>query len=247
MGRKYKNPPVVEALCEFQFIPSQLWDITIPGLIYERVKDNFPDKQEQMSLSVQFHPTERGFEHKAEIAPPRVQFYKKDKTALIQIAQDLLAVNQLKPYPRWEIFKSMIFENLQIFKEVTNPKGFKRIGLRYINIFEFSQPNVKLEDYFRFNLYIPEDLPQNMQSFFTRVEFPFEEGNEILILALSSLIPKRPGTTSILLDIDYSMVKPDSIPLTSANDWLDLAHQRIEEAFEKSITEKQRETFEGKD
>ena len=48
MGRRYKNPPIVEALCEFEFISSQPWDLTIPGLIYEKVKDEFPDKRQQI-------------------------------------------------------------------------------------------------------------------------------------------------------------------------------------------------------
>ncbi len=55
MSRKYKNPPVVEALCEFQFISDKSWDLTLPGLIYERVKSEFPVKQ-QTEISIQFVP-----------------------------------------------------------------------------------------------------------------------------------------------------------------------------------------------
>ena len=62
MGRRYKNPPIVEALCEFEFISSQPWDLTIPGLIYEKVKDEFPDKRQQIGIGVQFKPTEKGLE-----------------------------------------------------------------------------------------------------------------------------------------------------------------------------------------
>lgn len=47
MVRKYKHPPIVEALCEFQFIPSQPWDITIPGLLYDRINSEFPVKQQK--------------------------------------------------------------------------------------------------------------------------------------------------------------------------------------------------------
>lgn len=29
--RRYRNPPIEEALCEFYFDPSEEWDLTIPG------------------------------------------------------------------------------------------------------------------------------------------------------------------------------------------------------------------------
>jgi len=52
MGKKYKNPPIVEALCEFQFVPGQPWDITIAGMLYERIKDEFPIKQQHAEVQI---------------------------------------------------------------------------------------------------------------------------------------------------------------------------------------------------
>jgi uncharacterized protein (TIGR04255 family) len=244
MEKKYKNAPVVEALCEFQFIPNQPWDITIPGLIYEKIRKVFPEKQQQIGIGVQFRTTEKGIEHKVEPAPPRIQFYKNDKTALIQVAPDLLVVNQLKPYPAWENFKSIILENFQVYKEVANPKGFKRIGLRYINVLEFDKLQVELTDYFRYYPFIPENLPKIHGSFLTRVEFPFEDDNEMLILTFGSKIPSKLNIISLVLDIDYAMIKPEYIFLDAIENWLDKAHERVENAFEASITDKARNLFE---
>ena len=165
MGRRYKNPPIVEALCEFEFISSQPWDLTIPGLIYEKVKDEFPDKRQQIGIGVQLKPTEKGFEHKVEPTPPRIQFYKRDKTALIQVAPDLLVVNQLKPYMTWAKFKPMILDSLQKYRDIANPKGFKRVGLRYINKINIKAETIELSDYFDFYPYIPKNLPQLHISF----------------------------------------------------------------------------------
>ncbi|MCD6238372.1 MAG: TIGR04255 family protein [Thermotogae bacterium] len=243
MGKKYKNPPVVETLCEFKFIPDRPWDLTIPGLIYEKVKRKFPDRKQQTGIGVQFKATEKGLEHKVEPAPPRVQFYKKDKTALIQIAPDILAINQLKPYSTWNKFKLMILEGFKVYKEIVNPKGFRRVGLRYINIMEFDKTVIELKDYFQYYPFIPNDMPQLRGSFLTRVEFPCEEGNENLILTLSSLTPKKPDMISILLDIDYAMVVPEYISFEQISEWLDKAHEKVENAFEASITNKAREIF----
>lgn len=244
MRRKYKKPPIVEALCEFQFIPNQPWDWTIPGLIYEKVKDEFPDKQQKIGIGVQFKPTEKGVEQIIESTPPIIQFFKKDKTALIQIAPDLLAINQLKPYPTWNKFKPLILKGFQIYKEISNPKAFRRIGLRYINIIEFDKQSIKLEDYFRYYPFIPNNLPPIQDSFVVRTEFPFEEGKERLILTLATVIPSKQDIISIVLDIDYVMATPEYVSLNDVSEWLEKAHKEVENAFEASITDKARTLFE---
>lgn len=244
MNKKYKKPPLVEALCEFQFIPNQPWDWTIPGLIYEKVKNEFPDKQQQIGIGVQFKPTERGIEHVIEPISSTIQFFKKDKTALIQIAPDFLAINQLKPYPTWKGFKPLILKGFQIYKEIANPKAFRKIRLRYINMIEFNEQQISLEDYFQYYPFIPPNLPHVQSSFFVRTEFPFEEEKERLILTLATIIPSKPNIISILLDIDYVMATPEYIALNEISEWLEKAHERVEAAFEASITDKARIIFE---
>lgn len=231
-------------MCEFQFISKPSWDLTVPGLIYERVKENFPDKQQQMEIGFQLRSTEKGIEHKVEPASPRIQFYKSDKTALIQVAQDLFVINQLKPYPTWNKFKPMIINGFNVYKEVANPKGFKRIGLRYINILNFPMEEIELKDYFRYYPHVPDNLPEPLGSFLTRIEFPYEKGKENLILSLGSIIPQKPDNTSLVLDLDYAMVSPEYISFDNISEWLEKAHERIENTFESCITEKLRNTFE---
>ena len=48
---KYKNPSIVEALCEFTFAPETPWDSTIFGRLYERLKENFPQREEGEMLT----------------------------------------------------------------------------------------------------------------------------------------------------------------------------------------------------
>jgi uncharacterized protein (TIGR04255 family) len=50
MGKRYKKPPIVEALFEFQFVPGREWDLTIPGLIYKKVKRRFPNRKQQIGI-----------------------------------------------------------------------------------------------------------------------------------------------------------------------------------------------------
>jgi len=243
MEGKYKNPPLVEALCEFKFIPGTSWDITIPGIIYERIKNDFPEKKHQIGIGITLQPKEKGIEQKIEQTPPRIQFFNKDKTALVQVAPDLLVVNQLKPYQGWNKFKPIILKIFDLYREIANPKGLKRIGLRYINIFEFPDKIIELKDYFRYYPMIPETLPQSYDSFLIRTEFPHDNREEVLIISLGSIIPRSPDISSIVLDIDYAMISPGHISLDNIDIWLEKAHRLVEDSFEKIITDKSRDFF----
>jgi len=243
MERSNKNPPLAEALCEFQFIPNVPWDLTIPGLIYERIKDRFPGKKQQACIGIQLRPTQKGVEHKIEPAPPRVQFFNQEETALVQLAPDLLVVNQLKLYPGWSKFKSLIIDTFQVYREIANPKGIKRIGLRYINIFEFTSKDLRLDEYFNYYPSIPETMPKTLSSFLVRSEFPYSDGKEVLILQLASIIPSSPDLSSLVLDLDYAMITPEYISLDNIEEWVEKAHDEIERTFETVINDKARDLF----
>ena len=242
MGRKYSNPPIVEALCEFQFVPSQPWDMTIPGLLYEKIGGEFPVKQQQMGFGIGLQPKEGGIEQRVEMSQ-RMQFLRSNKTSLVQVGPDLLTINHLKPYPTWEIFKLLILENLDTYQTVAKPKGFRRIGLRYINRIEFDRETIKLSDYFNYYPFIPGGLPQARDTFNIRVEIPYEEGRDRLLLTFASMIPEQPGVLSLLLDLDYVMVMPERIPIGQTPDWTEKAHITVENAFEACITDKCRSLF----
>jgi uncharacterized protein (TIGR04255 family) len=243
MSKRYKNPPVVEALCEFQFVPGQPWDLTMPGLFYEKVKRQFPDKQQKIGIGVQFRPTEKGLEHKVEPTPPRIQFHRKNKTALIQIAPDLLVVNQLKPYPTWARFKPMILKALQTYRELANPKGFKRIGVRYINRINFESEVVELSEYVDIYPQVPKDLPQRHTNFISRVEIPYFDDRDRMTVTLASAPPEKPNMSSIVLDLDYVMVIPDAIQMETCEEWIEQAHLAVERGFESCIKDKSRILF----
>lgn len=242
--RKYKNPPIVEALCEFRFFSTQPWDFTIPGLIYERVKGEFPEKQQRGGIiGFEWPFWERKIDQVIPPFLPWIQFWKKDKTALIQIAPDILVINQLKPYPSWGKFKSLILNNFGVYKEIANPRGLKKITLRYINKMDFDKKDFELKKYFQYFPSIPDTLPRIQDSFFVSSEFSYEEG-EKLILTLGNTISPEPNVVSVTLDISYLIVVSGHLSFDDIPNWLEKAHERIRVAFETSITDETRIKFE---
>lgn len=245
MSRKYKNPPLIEAVCEFQFAQKSEWDIAIPGLIYGELKGDFPIRvQVPNEIGFTMTPTpEGGSQPQVYAASDRIQFYREDKKALVQVGPHLLTINHLKPYPTWEDYLPLIRHAYSIYRNVAQPEGLERIGLRYINRLDIPDTNVELEDYFQFYPHIGTELPQNFGSFIVGGQFIFGD-TDALKVQMASAQPERPSHMGVVLDLDYSTLAANDIKLENAHEWLQVAHDRLEQAFEACLTDKLRAIFE---
>lgn len=243
MGRTYENPPLIEAVCEFRFEPSQPWDWTIPGLIYDKVKFEYPKKRQQNIVEVELRAEQEELAQRLKGGVARMQFLREDERALIQVGPDLLTINHLKPYPNWETFKGMIAHALDIYRQVAVPKGIRRIGLRYINKIEILEPRVKIEDYLLAVPKVPETVPQIFSTFVQRVEIPFEQANSVLVLQSGTIRDEQWEGTAFMLDLDFFTLRVNKLTLDSVMEWVERAHNEVERAFESCITDKTRTLF----
>ncbi len=245
MKRKYPKPPIVEAVIEFQFVPGQPWDITVPGIMYEKVRKEFPEKKEQVQFISDIKALKEGVGQQISTSQ-RMQFIRSDNSALLQISRNIFTVNHLKPYSTWDNFKPLILKNLKLYVDVVKPKGLKRLGLRYINKIEFKNAPFELTDYFNYYPFIPKNIPQLHEQYNCQVEIPFNSRRDLLRLATGSTNPEAPNKIAILLDLDYIMMKPETVNIEEFPEWLENAHTVIEETFEACITDKCRKLFEEK-
>lgn len=253
MGRKYKNPPIIEVVCEFQFSADSPWDLTMPGLIYERIKETFPKKIQESVLTVQV-PT-------SVVAPSpfipqlqsenRMRFVHPDEHAFLQLQPHLLAINYLQPYPSWERFLPLIRQSFTAYQDVVSPIAIHRIGLRYINRItiptngvELSEPTDGVEPSEYFTLYpqMSSELP-SYGGFSVQVLFPYNQGRDLLKIDITSALDETGQTVVAFLDLDYFLAQPNIVTPNHALDWIAQAHDTIEHAFEACITEKLRRQF----
>lgn len=246
MSKKYKNPPIIEALCEFRFQPSQTWDLAVPGLLYEKLRTKFPTRRQGKAIEATIATSAEAIQHQVTQVD-RIQFLREDGNALVQVSPNILAVNHLKPYPSWEVFKPMIMEALETYQNIANPKGLQRIGLRYINRIEIplgeQETEVELSDFFEFYPYIGKRLPQVIFNFRMATKTRFHDSRDILLLQLSSVLTENSDSVVFLLDLDHSLAKPNEVRLQGVSEWLEEAHERVEEDFEGSIKDRLRVLF----
>lgn len=239
--RRYKNPPLEEAICEFRFESEPPWDVAIPGLLVERLSSDLPLRRQASKLETTTRPIADGIEQ--QCTPVNwLQLWQKDEKATVQVAPNLLSVNRLAPYPGWENFLPLVKKSLSEYREVANPKGFEQITLRYINRISFEN-SIELEDYFDFYPFVGQGLPQDFGSFIVGMQSVFEEGRDVLQMQMSSVASSTPDTLLIVLDLIYFLNQLGTIAPEGVFEWIECAHERIEAAFEGCIKGPLRERF----
>lgn len=238
MTRRYANPPVVEALCEV-YTKGSAWDPTIPGLFYDRFRDRFPKRGQAQSVMIEATVGAPELAARVTSPEPRSQFKQEDGSRMIQVARDLIVVNQLRPYPAFEEWRPLILEALGIYQELARPAQVERIGLRYINRVVIPESEFPMDRYFGIYPQLPEALGSTYGSFMLRIEVPIPSPGHSL-LATFGTAPADKGGAAFVLDLYDTIAEPD---FNAVGRRVDEAHSHIERAFEAMITDATRRLF----
>lgn len=243
--RRYKNPPIEEALVEFRMAPGQEWDLTIPGKLHEKVKEAYPGKPRQQKLlqasfqAVQGQPA--GFAVQEGIG--RVQLVDAEAKRLLSLGPNVLSINVLRPYDGWDQFKPRVERALRAYVEVSGADNVSRIGVRYINRVALAAADVDLAAHFTCGPAVPPGLPNRVGGFLNRAEYVYDDDVKLVVTLAS--IDAAEGSAAFLLDLD--VIWEATVPLTidAALAKVDDLHEREGIAFEALITDKTREVFDA--
>ena len=240
--KTYSNPPIIEAICAFQFIPSQPWDATVLGLVYDRLKGQVPVKTAAPSplLNVTIGA-----------APPsntgRMQFRRADNSALVQLGPDSLTVNHLTPYCGWPNFQTMIETVLEAYKFVAAPQGLSAVSLRYINRLnipiEAEKNGTDIRQYVLTHPVVPNSVPQVFLEWAQRVVIPFEEVRQSLIVQAGTTGGDEEFPIVFMLDLEARHDEETNVSLAESISWLEAAHTNVVAVFEACIGPKARLLF----
>ncbi len=251
--RRYKNPPVEEALCEFRFKPGQAWDLTIPGKLQAAFGDEYVGKPQeqrvfQVGLQVQGDkPSNLQFGE----GLARVQLVTGDGKRMVGVGPDVLSIHMLRPYqdPRepgrggWEEFRPRIETALEAYSEVAQPVGVIRVAIRYINRIVIPQGTVRIEQYLKSALPEVDGLPNHVTNFMSRVDYMYQD--DVRIVLSQGSIDAPPDQVSFLLDLDVIWEKTEPVDESRALMIAEDLRDRERAAFEAVITDKSRELFDA--
>jgi len=237
VGERMASPPVIEALCEFRFVPTEDWDWTLPGRIYERVKGDFPERADVHAKALRV-PVEAGQGTSLEVLESleRVQLKRSDGTAMVQVGANLLVVNQLRPYNGWEQLRSLIARIYSEYGTLSGQTHLARIGLRYINQIDVIDDFSQWAEIVTVAPPLSGALQRTLTGFYQRYEILHDVPPGLLLLQVGN---RRQGAqNALMLDLDFA-TQPNAVPSgeEAILDWLDNAHDRIYESLVASLSE----------
>ncbi|MGG1553544.1 TIGR04255 family protein [Paenibacillus ferrarius] len=231
----YKNVPIVEAACEVVFDQSSQINADYADQIYELIKNRYPEKKVVTNYLPLIETSSHGIEKR--VTPhEKIQFYNENDSKHIRISQNVLSISQLAPYTSWNEFLENINNSIDTYRSVVQPESILRVTLKYVNKIDFSKAmneegSIQFESYFNIYPHLGEALPQQVNSFFLNLEFPIDDNS--LAIHFTDL------GVHILFELKFNNGK-DDVNFDNLMDWLNLAHDHIENVFEGSITDKTR-------
>ena len=239
MPRRYDNPPLIESVIEYRFLPSRPWDLTVPGLLYPRVQEHYPKIEQDTVLNVAWRPGPDAVRQEIAGGVARIRFQSADGSAALIVAPDILAISRPSGYPGWDRFREEGLSQLENYRAIGAPVGISRVGLRYVNKIQVGGglPVIELNDYFRAAPNLPEPIPQVFGAFLTLVQVVYPEPQMSLRFSLARG-ENEADALNYVLDLDISNAPEHAPDLARVGEWLDIAHARLEEAFDAALTEK---------
>lgn len=240
-----RNAPITEALIDIRIKPRDDFSVEHLQLLHDAISGQYPDKKER-------HRVEHKFEMKKGEPTPKVLhssdkidgyiFTSLDHKQVFQARIDGFTFNRLKPYEKWETFRDEAVRLWRIYKDLVSPKII-RVALRYTNKFDIPLPIKDFNEYLVSAPIVPEELPQGVSSFLTRVVIhnPGINAAAIITQAFEQIVD--PKFLPIILDIDISKQESEEMSEGDAWDTLEELRDFKNKIFFASITEKAKELF----
>ncbi len=248
--RVYRNPPVVEALCEVHFAPED-WDEEIPNKLYEKIKEDFPKQQlrEFREAHVTVSENNETATTTVKELPNWTVFLTESQDRLIQVSETILTFNQLQPYRPFSEWKEQFFNTFSLYKDLAPSRRIENIDVRYINRIEIPAGEIDLEHYFLIKPTLPAGCGETQGPFLIKVTIPQPDDTNFLMVTFQTTRQDEASEEiqPFVLDLHIRILIDEKAERVDIDNLVEDAHSRIIRAFEGSITDNLRELFDSGD
>lgn len=242
--RTYRKPPVVEAVARLHWRSAIEWKFTTPGLLYDRVRTDYPGEPQLQNL------VQAGLNAEANAAPSiqvvsgpaRVMFSSTDACRLLSVTSADFSVHGLPPYEGWESLETRLFSGLALLDDAAPEPVFDQVSLRYINRIEIPLSEFAIQDYMTIGFAMPPGWPPQIVAFMDRVEsvYPDRRSKISFTWATAEAIE---GSSAFIVDLDLTSEVPEGTNAEGARALLKQLKERETQAFESLLQDSLRELF----
>ncbi|PWV53517.1 TIGR04255 family protein [Chitinophaga sp. S165] len=248
VSKKYKFPPLVEAISEFRFATEEgVSFLNFVPTFYERIKEKFPIRGIKTKYGLKIEESkDKSFADFPKDEIEIYQFKNVENNLIVQVGNDFLAINHLKEYSNWENYSDVVLNILRLFSDLT--KGhILQPSIRYINRISFDKvDSLDLDEYFKIRIMVPSEIQSKINSLNLRTELWSEDKNNLLTVAFRSDPGKNSNKFVFFLELGYRFSQ-GKMEFNQIDYWLSNAHKSLNLAFEYCLTEKCKQKFEYAD
>jgi uncharacterized protein (TIGR04255 family) len=236
----YDKAPILEAVIDFRVAAGGELALAALGTLDLSLKSEYPTRDGIKEQAVAF--VAGGAEPAVSSKDIGFRFTSADKKRVLQFRTTGFTFSRLPPYQSWEPFCTEARQLWKLYAAARRPELVTRIAVRYVNRLELPLPIADFKDYLRNVPEVSGNLPQGLSGFVLQLKIPQPDlPGGMLILNQGLLDSPDPNVAAVLLDVDLfheARFKPDSDGIWDA---LEVLHQRKNDVFEASITDKTRE------
>jgi len=240
-----RNAPIVEGLIHIRVKPHQGINIEDIRAFAGKIQESYPVAGELRNLEAQFLFNQR----EASSQPVAnslvgLRLERQSPHFIVHARTSEFLVSRLRPYDRWEELQAEGKRLWEIYCEVCKPELVTRIATRFINQLELPINGLDFDDYLSAAVKIPNELPQVLEQFLTRIVVPDDEtGTHIAVSQASGPVNPQSKTLPILLDIDVYKEIESEVASDQIWEMLDKMRDIKNRTFFGSVTEKALELF----
>ncbi|MDO2381611.1 TIGR04255 family protein [Rhodococcus electrodiphilus] len=198
-SKRYKNPPIVEAILDLR--------VRLPeGVSVETLYDLYGHEQ-GFGPSRPIYPLEQSLDEEGRAvqpAPVGYSFESVDRECVVHASLDRFSVSKLPPYTSWGDFLARAEAAWSSYRKVATPVSVVAIGVRFVNRIDVPQPAMEIDDYLRTSVKLSPDLPQTVAGFYMQVAVPLEQYQAQATIISGIAEPPEEGYASLVLDIDVT-------------------------------------------
>ena len=244
MAEIFPKAPITEGLIDIRVqLPAEVSLADLEKL-HTKIKDAYPDKKSRkmwqgtLELKDEKEPLKT-----AHFEVDGYHFTSSNGRQVVQYRLDGFTFSRLRPYSSWEEVFPEAKRLWEIYRAFVKPVLVTRLAVRYINSIEIPSKAFDYDDYLTAGPKVPQELPQLLQHFFTRIEIPFPDRGAAAIIMQTPSRKEDPVNSAIILDIDVFAevsLQPEDAKIYEV---FSILRETKNEVFFNSITEKTKELF----
>jgi uncharacterized protein (TIGR04255 family) len=232
----YPNPTIVEVVCEIHFAlpPGTSWSPATPGALWREIAAEYPDLEPIVESGIELRVQPDGALSQVITEKKRWRFARSPKTRLVQLAEDIISVNYLKPYPGWPEAKEELIRVWQHFAKVANPHSLSRIGLRYINAIRRDAIDELPSRWLKETPFLPRQPLYSIPPLSSRVEAIIGRNNRAIVSM--GIIKRDAPLGHLVFDIDCIREASMEPAVTTISTTVEDLHEGVWNIFQSAKT-----------